>query len=98
MSENCKIGPRSDILFSPVVYSKYNCYLLYFFFFSLIMKAVITGASGLLGRAVTEQFQNAGWEGKQLESKKKRKLSFSRLMTQKKSCRYCLFSRKKRFG
>lgn len=30
------------------------------------MKAVITGASGLLGRSVTKQFQDAGWEGKTL--------------------------------
>jgi hypothetical protein len=38
-----------------------SCLFLYFF---IIMKAVITGASGLLGRAVTETFENSSWEGK----------------------------------
>jgi short-subunit dehydrogenase len=28
------------------------------------MKAVITGASGLLGRAVADTFENSSWEGK----------------------------------
>jgi hypothetical protein len=49
--------------------NKKNVNATLFFSASLIfyyknMKAVITGASGLLGRAVTKQFQNAGWEGK----------------------------------
>ena len=33
------------------------------------MKVVVTGASGLLGRATAEEFRKSGWEGKKTINK-----------------------------
>lgn len=53
-----------NFLCNPLTLSSFS--FLAFIFFSN-MKAIITGASGLLGRATTKQFQNAGWEGNEIQ-------------------------------